>query len=328
MNRKAWITLGVLFAALLVAAGARLLAGGWATAPGVWELRALRAGGAASVGAALGLAGVLLQCLLRNPLASPDLLGMASGAGLGVMVAELLAYFGGVSLGSGLGLVGTSTAALVGAGGALAIVLALSHRHGRVDPVWLVLVGVIVGVLAAAAMTLVAHFLPLTRRDAASRWMLGAIHDDLTWTQLASWSGATLIALAGGVRHAPAMDAMSLDDDEAASVGVRVSRVRLGLLLGAGVLTAASVVLAGPIGFVGLVCPHIVRLALGPGHRALVVGSALAGAILVLLADTAVRLVELPSGRLPVGVVTALAGGPVLITMLRRLTQGRLAGNS
>ena len=282
----------------------------------ILELRAQRALAGVVVGSAVAIAGVMLQCLFRNPLASPDLLGMASGAGLGVMVAAYVS-FRSVGVLSEVGLGATGPPALVGALGALGLTYTFSQRRGYIDPPSLLLVGVIVGVLAASFTQFVQYLLP-DRGVAASRWLLGAISDDITWRD----SGLVLaIVLAiGGITAwlGPALDAATLGDDEARSLGVPLGGVRAWLFVGAGVLAAASVVIAGPIAFVGLIAPHLVRIAGGPAHRPLVIASALAGGALVVWADTLVKVIELPSGRLPISVLTSLIGGPLLILLLRR----------
>jgi len=317
--RRDAITIGLAAAALLAAGAMRLLIGG--EGPGlpesgvVWELRAMRLGSGCVVGAALGLAGVLLQCLLRNPLASPDILGLASGSGLAVMLWAYLGYLAGH--GTAIGPAASGTAAVIGAGAALAIVLMLARRRGRLDPVSLILVGFVVGIIGSAGIMFLQHLMP-DRGLLTSRWLVGTISDEASTTTLLVVAGASL-ALGGlAWRLGPEMDAASLGDDEARSVGVRLGRLRLVLFASAGVLTAGSVVLAGPIGFVGLVAPHLVRLGAGPGHRTLVLGAALAGAAMVVFADALAKAVDFGAGRMPVGVLTAILGGPVFIWMLAR----------
>lgn len=282
----------------------------------ITELRAQRAFAGVVVGAAVAVAGVMLQCLFRNPLASPDLLGMASGAGLGVMLAAYIGYrTAGVISEVGLG--ATGPPALLGALGALGLTYSFSQRRGFIDPPSLLLVGVIVGVLAASFTQFIQFLLP-DRGVSVSRWLLGAISDEITWKQSALVGAIVLVATLVTARLGPAMDAASLGDDEARSLGVRMGRLRAWLFIAAGVLSAASVVLAGPIAFIGLICPHLVRMAAGPLHRTLVISSALAGGALVVWADTLVKLVEFPAGRLPISVLTSLIGGPLLILLLRR----------
>ncbi len=319
LNSRVALALLALAGLLALAVAARLLVGGTDQWDVLWPLRAQRVAGGIIAGSALAVAGVLLQGLLRNPLASPDLLGMASGAGLGVMTAVLIASRAGTGLGAaGLGIAATGTAALVGALAALALVYLLAQRKGLINPVSLVLIGVVVGVVCGAGMSVVQYLIPPGVKELASRWSAGAIRDDLTWAQLLI-AGAIVAAVSvASFFSARTLDAASLPDDEAASVGVVISRLRLFLFLSSGILAATSVVIAGPIGFVGLICPHVVRLAAGPAHRTLVVGAALAGAALVVWADVAVRLLDVQQGRLPLSVFTAIVGGPVLVLLLRR----------
>jgi iron complex transport system permease protein len=162
-----------------------------------------------------------------------------------------------------------------------------------------------------------------------AQWLLvGSLTDDVQWGQIAMGAAVALAGLAIGVSAGPAMDAATLADDEASSVGVRIGRLRAVLFVAAGAMTAAAVAIAGPIGFVGLICPHVVRLMAGGSaavaHRWLVIGSALAGAALIVGADAAVKMVYLDTGRMPLGVITTVVGGVVFLGLLRR--EGRAMG--
>lgn len=326
MSRRVVITLGCCCAAAIGAIALRLLVGpdglGWPSEPGTLDIRATHLGTGAAVGVCLAIAGVFLQGLMRNPLASPDLLGLAAGAGLGIVVASYLSVAGepsGAADLEGAALPGGPRAwpALAGAFAALGLIWVLAQRRAQLEPVSLILIGVMVAIMASAATTLVARLLP-DRGFGAMRWMLGSISADTPSSHIAIGGGVALAALAMGLWLGPTMDAATLSDDEARSVGVRLGWLRAALFVGSGVLTAIAVVLAGPIGFVGLVCPHMVRLAAGPHHRPLVVGAALAGVALVVGADALVRAIWTPTGRVPIGVLTALIGGPVFIMLLRR----------
>lgn len=318
MTPRQTATLAVALLALAAAAGLRLLVGSgdglaFPASADVLELRLLRLASGGAVGAALAIAGVFLQCLLRNPIASPDVLGLASGAGLGVTALAYAGIAAGFAAAPGPG--PASVAALAGAAAALALVLLFGRRRGRLDPLALILVGVVIGVIASAGTVFLQHLMP-DRGLLWSRWLVGSLSDEATWAQAgAAWLA---IAIAGGLglRLAPAMDASSLGDDEARSVGVRLHRLRLALFLGAGVLTAASVILAGPVAFVGLIAPHLVRLAAGPTHRLLVPAAAAAGAAIVILADALVKSIDLGAGRMPLGVITSILGGPLFVWML------------
>lgn len=328
VTRRAALTLLVLGALLAAAVVVRLVARldldglTEAARAQVWELRARRVVCGTVVGVCLGVGGVLLQSLLRNPLASPDLLGLSSGAGLAVTISVYLSGAAG-GAGAALGAAGWQTApALAGAMAVLALVYALSQRRGLVDPASLILVGVIVGIMCAAATMLVQHLMP-DRGLGAARLLMGTLSDETTWGQLAVGGAIAAAGLGVGVWAGPAMDAAAMGDDEARSVGVALGRLRAVQFVTAGAVSGAAVVIAGPIGFVGLIGPHLVRLMAGgwrrgPGHRVLAAGSALAGAALVVGADAAVKAMDLASGRLPIGVVTALLGGPAFLVLLRR----------
>lgn len=324
--RKSVAVLGVLMLLAAAAVVLRLAVG--RGAEGVtWslenlDLRGVRVGSGAIVGVCLAVAGVFLQSMLRNPLASPDIVGLASGSGLGVMIAAFVGYKAGLGLAAvDAGGLGVSGAALLGAVAALGVVYVLSQRRGLIDPITLVLVGVAVSIVCGAGTMLVKQLLP-DQGMSAGRYLMGVVRDDTPERLL--WVGGVIAAVgvAVGVVCGRAMDASALGEDEARSVGVPVGALRVVMFLGAGVLTATAVVIAGPVGFVGLICPHVVRLAAGPGHRVLVVGSALAGVALVVGCDVLVRAVDVGTGQLPIGVLTSLVGAPVLIGMLRREQRG------
>jgi len=301
--------LPILLAGLLAALALRLLA-----APGVLALpssdlvlglRLERAVAAIVVGVALGAAGVALQAMLRNPLASPDLLGMAAGAVLAVTLFRAAAAP-----------VPDEPAALAGALAALGLVLLLGRRRGRIEPITLILVGVALAIGLGSMATAVRAAMPPSARPEGA-WLFGSLTDTLTPARLAAAAAAAAAGLAWVAARGPLLDAASMGEDEALTAGVPLSRLRGEMVLVAGTLTAAAVVLAGPIAFLGLVCPHLVRLAMGPAHRPLVIGAAAAGAILMLAADTLARLLPLDTGRLPTGVVVAVLAAPALVLILR-----------
>ncbi len=286
---------------------------GWPEDPYIVGLRASRVAAGAAVGGALALAGVLLQTLLRNPLASPDLLGLSSSAALGALATI---YAGFIST----GVLATQSlaqgpAALAASGLALGLVYVLAQRRGVIDPISMILLGVMIGIIASAGVMLIRHLLP-DAGQSTGRWLVGSIPGEVPTLALVLTCCATIAVLAGTLWWAPALDAGTLADDEARSVGVPVGVMR-GVLFGAaGILTGLSVWLAGPIGFVGLVCPHLARLLVGPGHRLLAPAALVIGVVLVVGADTAIASVALTSGRLPLGVVTSLLGGPLFIVLL------------
>ncbi|NLF05601.1 MAG: iron chelate uptake ABC transporter family permease subunit [Actinomycetales bacterium] len=272
----------------------------------VWELRTPRTLTAAVVGAGLGLAGAVMQSLTRNPLADPYLLGLSSGASLGAVAVLVL----------GLA-VALPAAAFVGALGALALSLAIARAAGSLTPTRMVLAGLAVSQLCAAATSVVIFWTATgdSYREIVT-WLLGSVAG-------ADWGSVGLAAVALVVvglvllASAPTLDAFAFGDTAAASLGVHVERTRWLLLAAVALLTGAMVAVSGAIGFVGLVLPHGVRLVLGAPHRRLLPAVALTGAVFLVWADTLARTVFDPR-ELPVGVVTALVGVPVFVILLRR----------
>lgn len=265
------------------------------------------------VGASLATSGVALQALLRNPLAEPFILGLSSGAAVGVMAQMLAGHYFGLLFGA------HHLGALLGAAMSMLIVFGAGQRRGVIDPLGLLLVGVVLSTINGAIIVLLSNlFGSVGMRDDLARWMMGYLNEDVSGTPtvlvVGCVAGAGLIGL---VCLGRAMDVASFSDTEALSLGVNLRLLRAVLFVIACVLAAGAVVLAGPLAFVGLVCPHAARLLLGPAHRPLIIGSALAGAVLILLADAATVWLDFGQGRLPLGVLTAVLGGPVFISMLR-----------
>lgn len=319
MTPRALRTLLALGFALVAALALRLVvtSGGieWPTEGDIFYLRAHSAVSAATVGAALAVSGVLLQAMLRNPLASEYVLGLSAGAGLGVVVATYIAF-------RVTGAIVSDSppvyAPILGAAGALAFVYLLGRRAGLIDPSTLILVGVVVGIVCSALTTLVQHMLPDQGLAVYTRWLMGSISAETPWIRIWGVAALTTLGTVAATWLGPSFDAAALGDDEAQSVGLNLRRLRAVAFALASALTGATILLAGPIGFLGLVCPHLVRRLAGPRHRALIAGSALCGGAVLLLADAGVTLVTLRSGHMPVGVLTALIGGPIFIILLRR----------
>jgi len=276
------------------------------------DLRLSRIVLALLVGMELAVAGVTFQGILRNPLADPFTLGVSTGAAVGASAAIFLGLGAGTFLGLGL----LPLAGLGGALAALAAVIALGRVGGRLRRDTMVLAGIVVATFLAAVISLLKS---LDEESVSSIvfWVMGSF-------QGRSWShvlfslpyGLTGMALVGW--HARELDLLALGDRQARQMGVEVDRVRLRLLVGASLLTAAAVSVSGVIGFVGLVVPHLVRLLLGGEHRPLLVLAGLLGGLALLWSDVLARVI-LPGGEeLPVGVVTALLGGPFFCLLLKR----------
>jgi iron complex transport system permease protein len=275
----------------------------------VRELRLPRIALAALIGAGLGMSGVALQGVLRNPLAEPYLLGVSGGAAVGAVVA--------MSLGVALALL--PIAAFGGALAAVFVALTVARAtHSRGDPRILVMAGVVVGAFAnAIIMVLMANAEASTVRNAVW-WMMGSAAN-ATWAQ-AAWlalyvgvGGAVLVVLGRSI------DALALGEESAAGLGVDVERASRRVYLTASLVAAATVAAAGLVGFVGLIVPHIARRLGVAGHRTLLLTGALVGATLVIVADIVARI-ALPPAELPLGAVTAVLGVPFFLITLRRMT--------
>lgn len=322
-GRRAAVVLSVLALVLLAAVAARLLIGsaelGWPTgenAKFVLHDRLMRMLIGLIVGVALSVSGVSLQTLLRNPLAEPYILGLSTGAGAGIMMQSYLYYLfrGEVAVGT------NAVGAVLGAATIMLIVFLAGRRKGVIDPLGLLLTGVVLSTICGALILMMNYLVgPGGIRDNIARWMMGNLDDSAGNLTIWLVGSVTVCGLGVLLAASRAMDVATTSDAEAISLGVNLPRMRAVLFAVASVLAAGAVVLAGPIAFVGLVCPHIARLVLGPRHGPLLIGSALLGASLVITADTtsAALGLWLGIGLMPIGIFTAIVGGPAFLWMLR-----------
>ena len=286
----------------------------------VWSLRVPRGLLAIIAGAGLAVAGATTQTLVRNPLADPHLLGVSAGASVGATAVITTGVF------AGAGVWALSAGALCGALTAAALVFAIATAQGGLTPLRLVLVGTVM----ASAFSAIASFLVFRSPEpqaaqAVLFWLLGSFAG-------AEWDQLLLPAVAVGSMSALLMagsgwlDALAAGDDTAASLGVRVVAMRRGLFVVLAVLVGSVVAVAGAIGFVGLVLPHVARLIVGARHRAVLPVAALAGALFMLWVDVAARLVA-GAAEIPLSVITGLIGAPVFLFLLGR-RQYRFGGNA
>ncbi len=268
------------------------------------ELRLPRTALAVLIGAALGLGGAAMQGLLRNPLASPDVLGPSTGASLG-------AVFAGYFLGGGV--LAVAVGGMAGALLALALLLALAGPAAGTAT--LVLAGVAISALAGALVNLALSLAPspYALYDVMF-WLLGSLADR-SLPQLAIAAPIIIVAGAMLLRQAPALDRLALGEDVAATLGVDVARLRWRVVVATGVMVGAGVAVAGSIGFIGLVVPHLVRPLVGNRPGATLLPAALAGAALLVAADMAVR-VPVNGQELKLGVLTALLGAPFFLWLV------------
>ena len=282
----------------------------------VGQIRAPRTLGAWLTGALLGLAGATAQGLFRNPLADPYLLGAASGASLGVLLvlaASALAGHG-ISLATADALARAGLVGAAFAGAWLGVLLTLVLAKGAQQTTRLLLSGVVVGVLLSAASDLLTSAAPDTLRGKQA-FMLGST-GFLGWSSCVVLAAGLLLALPVTAHLARALDALTLGEDSARSLGLALPRVRIALVAALALATGLAVSQAGLIAFVGLVAPHLVRRFAPAPHAYTVVASAAAGGALLLMADVLARCLITPQ-EVPVGVLTALLGGGYLLWLLR-----------
>jgi iron complex transport system permease protein len=321
--RHLGVTLAALAAFLVVSIGAAALIGPvhvnlWAalTAPPdaspdhviLFRTRLPRILLGAIVGACLATAGAALQGLLCNPLACPHVLGISAGAA----VAGVLALIAGADPVSPL----VPIAAFGGALGAIAIVASAARAGGRTTPHAVLLVGIVCTAIAAAVIMLVNALASYTQAQGVLFWIMGSLSTQSYGLIALAWIYG-LVGLGWLLRHAQHLNLLAGGEEDALHLGVDVERVRRAVFVAASLLVGAAVSVSGMIGFVGLIVPHVLRLVLGPDQRLLLPASFLAGAAFLVWTDTLARTLLAPT-ELPVGVITALTGGPFFIYLLRR----------
>ncbi len=276
----------------------------------VESIRLARIALALTVGAALGVAGAVMQGLFRNPMADPGIIGVSAGGALGAVVA----IAAGVATASPLAL---PAMAFAGAAGALALVFAVAAAGGRFSMAALLLAGVAVSTFIAAIISAIVLF---TADLGAQRemifWLAGGL-DASRWQHVRLAAPPVLAGVAVAVLLARDLNLLMVGEEEARALGVRVGLTRTVLLLAASLVTGTAVAFSGTIAFVGLIVPHALRLVAGADHRVLVPLSALGGAVFLLAADTVARVAVAPA-EVRVGIVTALVGAPFFLLLLIR----------
>ncbi|GAA3881329.1 FecCD family ABC transporter permease [Streptomyces sedi] len=282
----------------------------------LWDARLPRVVLAVLVGAALGCAGALMQGVFGNPLAEPGVIGISSGAAVGAVAA--IAF--------GLDFLGNWTItvfAFVAGLGTVMLVYVLSRSDGRTEVVTLILTGIAVNAFAGALIGLCVFFADNAQISGITFWQLGSLAQ-ATWPKVLAVLPCAGIGLLVAPWFARRLDLLALGERPARHLGVDVERLRVVLILVTALLTASAVAMAGIITFVGLLVPHLLRMVAGPGHRFLLPGSALGGALVLVSADLVARTAAQPA-ELPLGVLTALIGSPFFFWLLRR-TRRRQGG--
>lgn len=282
----------------------------------LWKVRLPRVALSVIVGAVLASAGAVMQGVFGNPLAEPAVVGVSSGAAVGaaLMITTGTAWFGVFSV---------PIAAFVTGLASVFIVYLLSRSAGRTEVVTLVLTGIAVNAVAGAVLAFSMFTASQTARDEIVFWQLGSLAGS-RWSSVAAVLPFAFVGLVGAALAAKRLDLLALGDRAARQLGLHVERFRLVAVVLVALMVSAAVAFSGVIGFVGLVVPHVVRMVVGPGHRVLVPASVLGGAVLLALADLGARTL-VQYADLPIGMLTALVGGPFFFWLIRR-TRRRAGG--
>ncbi len=276
----------------------------------LWQVRFPRIALAVLVGAALAVAGALMQGVFGNPLAEPAIIGVSPGAAVGASLAIV----------AGLDVLGSWTvpvAAFVAALGTTLLVYSLSRSKGRTESITLILTGVAVTAIASAVVAFNTFIASPTAREQIVFWQLGSLNG-ARWQAVAVVAPFVVVGVVVSLFLSRRLDLLALGDRSARHLGVNVERLRVLAIVVIALLVGAGVAFAGVIAFVGLVVPHLVRLVAGPGHRLLLPASALGGALLLTVADLVART-AVPFADLPLGMLTSIVGGPFFLWLMRRM---------
>ena len=265
------------------------------------------------VGAILASTGAVMQGLFRNPLADPSLIGVSGGASVGASLMIVLAG-GAVESGLLMGLSLVALGAFVGGFAATILVYRLATSGMGTSVTTMLLAGIAIGALAGALNSLLSYFADNDMLRQISLWQMGNL-SAANWAKVSIMALVSLLLFISFPQDSRALNALLLGESEARHLGIDVQRVKRRLIVLTALGVGVSVALAGMVGFVGLVIPHVIRLLIGPDHRWLIPGSAMAGAILLVVADSLARVVVLPA-ELPTGILTALLGAPFFIVLL------------
>jgi len=282
----------------------------------LWEVRLPRIAMGAAVGAALAVSGAVMQGLFRNPLADPGIVGVSAGAGLGAVTAIVLGGLLPPAVQAVLGIYTVPVAAFLGGWASVLVLYAVATRGGRTSVATMLLAGIALGALSGAVSGLLVYAADDQQLRDLTFWGLGSLAG-ATWAKLLTAAPIIGVAVCGAVMLGRGLNALSFGEATALHLGIPVQRVKNLAVLTVAAATGAAVAVSGGIGFVGIVVPHLLRLATGPDHGPLLVNCALLGASLLLGADMIARLVIAPA-ELPIGIVTAVLGAPVFLWILLR----------
>lgn len=282
----------------------------------LWDIRAPRLVLGILVGASLALSGTVMQGLFRNPLADPGLVGVSAGAGLGAISAIVLAGFAPIWLMSVVGDHLVPVAAFLGGWASTMVLYRVSTRRGRTSVATMLLAGIALGALAGALSGILVYVSDDRQLRDLTFWGLGSL-GGASWLKVMTAGPIILVALVVACMLGRGLNGLALGEATAAHIGLNVQWVKNVAILTVAAATGAAVAVSGGIGFVGIVVPHLLRLATGPDHRPLLINAALLGALLLVLSDVIARVVIAPA-ELPIGIVTAVLGAPLFLWILLR----------
>lgn len=282
----------------------------------LWQVRLPRIAMGALVGAALAVSGAVMQGLFRNPLADPGIVGVSAGAGLGAVTAIVLGGLLPPALQSLIGIYTVPLAAFLGGWASVLLLYGVATRGGRTSVATMLLAGIALGALSGAIAGLLVYAADDQQLRDLTFWGLGSLAG-ATWAKLATAAPIIGLALVAATTLGRGLNGLALGEATALHLGIPVQRTKTLAILTVAGATGAAVAVSGGIGFVGIVVPHLLRLATGPDHGPLLINSALLGASLLLGADILSRLIIAPA-ELPIGIVTAVLGAPVFLWILLR----------
>lgn len=276
----------------------------------MWDVRIPRICLGILVGASLGVAGALMQAVFANPLAEPSIIGVTAGAGVGaaVVIVFELTFLGTFTVPFG---------AFVSAVLATFVIYQLARFRGKVAVLNLILTGIAINAVCGAIISFMIYLAPTTNREQIIFWQMGSLNGS-QWKHVWVVLPITIVGVLIALQLGRTLDTLALGERAATHTGVDVSRLRIFAIGASTILTAGAVAFAGLIGFVGLIVPHVLRTIVGPENKILIPASALAGAVLIVIADLAARTM-IPFADLPIGIFTALVGGPTFFVLLRRM---------
>ncbi|WP_299773688.1 iron ABC transporter permease [uncultured Tateyamaria sp.] len=282
----------------------------------LWDIRAPRLALGVLVGAALAMGGTVMQGLFRNPLADPGLVGVSAGAGLGAISAIVLVGFAPAWLVRNVGDHLVPVAAFLGGWGSTLLLYRVSTRRGRTSVATMLLAGIALGALAGALSGILVYISDDRQLRDLTFWGLGSL-GGASWAKALAAGPIIVISVLAACALGRGLNGLALGEATAAHIGLNVQRVKNVAILTVAAATGAAVAVSGGIGFIGIIVPHLLRLATGPDHRPLLINAALLGALLLVLADVIARVIIAPA-ELPIGIVTAILGAPVFLWILLR----------